>query len=201
MSCLCLMRVTLSWQSHLSSVNHQSLFIFLVCDLCYHYHHHHHHQILLLIMEHRASMKGFQALRSPAIPLTWRASRPFDLQLSLWPHSMIFLCFLFQPLLSFATFSSVYLFFCIPEDSNLMQFSLLPLLLWVMCVQICDIHYYYLLLPIALRPFQFDLGFLMVSEQYSFPGWGCQPHSHPQLSWRTDDFLSELSPLADQSRF
>ena len=57
-----------------------------------------------------------------------------------------------------------------------------------------------LLLPIALRPFQFGLSF-MVSEQYSFPGWGCQPHAHPQLSWRTDDFLSGLSPLADQSRF
>ena len=41
----------------------------------------------------------------------------------------------------------------------------------------------------------------LVSEQYSFPGWGCQPHVHPQLSWRTDDFLSGLSPLADQSRF
>ena len=58
-----------------------------------------------------------------------------------------------------------------------------------------------LLLPIALRPFQFGLGFLMVSEQYSFTGWGCQPHAHPQLSWRTDDFLSGLSPLAGQSRF
>ena len=41
----------------------------------------------------------------------------------------------------------------------------------------------------------------MVSEQYSFPGWGCQPHAQPQLSWRTNDFLSGLSPLADQSRF
>ena len=30
----------------------------------------HHHQILLLLVEHRASMKSFQALRSPAIPLT-----------------------------------------------------------------------------------------------------------------------------------
>ena len=28
------------------------------------------HQILLLLVEHRASMKSFQALRSPAIPLT-----------------------------------------------------------------------------------------------------------------------------------
>ena len=55
-----------------------------------------------------------------------------------------------------------------------------------------------LLLPIALRPFQLGLGFLMVFEQYSFPGWGCQSHAHPQLSWRTDDFLSGLSPLADQ---
>ena len=32
--------------------------------------HHHHHQILLLLVEHRASMKSFQALRSPGIPLT-----------------------------------------------------------------------------------------------------------------------------------
>ena len=29
----------------------------------------HHHQFLLLFVEHRASMKTFQALRSPAIPL------------------------------------------------------------------------------------------------------------------------------------
>jgi len=29
-----------------------------------------HHQVLLLLVEHRASMKSFQALRSPAIPLT-----------------------------------------------------------------------------------------------------------------------------------
>ena len=34
------------------------------------FYHHHHHQILLLLLEHRASMKSFQALRSPAIPLT-----------------------------------------------------------------------------------------------------------------------------------
>ena len=30
----------------------------------------HHHRILLLLVEHRASMKSFQALWSPAIPLT-----------------------------------------------------------------------------------------------------------------------------------
>ena len=30
----------------------------------------HHHRILLLLVEHNASMKNFQALRSPAIPLT-----------------------------------------------------------------------------------------------------------------------------------
>ena len=30
----------------------------------------HHHQVLLLLVEHRASMKNLQALRSPAIPLT-----------------------------------------------------------------------------------------------------------------------------------
>src|SRR5215469_12501579 len=31
---------------------------------------HHHYQVLLLLVEHRASMKSFQALQSPAIPLT-----------------------------------------------------------------------------------------------------------------------------------
>ena len=30
----------------------------------------HHHQILLLLEEHKASMRSFQALRSPAIPFT-----------------------------------------------------------------------------------------------------------------------------------
>ena len=70
-----------------------------------------------------------------------------------------------------------------------------------LCLDNCNVQNVGLL-PIALRPFQFGLGFLyMVSEQYSFPGWGCQPHAHPQLSWRTDDFLSGLSPLADPSRF
>jgi len=44
----------------------------------------------------------------------WRASKRCDLQLSPWPHSMIFLYFLFHPLLSFATFSSTYLFFYYP---------------------------------------------------------------------------------------
>jgi hypothetical protein len=65
----------------------------------------------------------------------WRASRHCDLQLSPWPHSMIFLFLLFHPLLSFATFSSAYLFFYIPDDSNLMLFSLLLLLLCVVWVQ------------------------------------------------------------------
>ena len=48
---------------------------------------------------------------------------------------MIFLCFLSHPLLSFASFSSAYLSFYIPEDSSLMQFSLL-LLLGINTVQI-----------------------------------------------------------------
>ena len=54
--------------------------------------------------------------------------------LSPWPHSMIFLCSLFRPLFSFATFSSAYLFFYTPEDSNPMRFSLLLPLLYVMYV-------------------------------------------------------------------
>jgi len=55
---------------------------------------------------------------------------------------MIFLYFLFCPLLSFATFSSAYLFFCIPEDSNPMQFSLLLMLLYVMCVLSISIFFF-----------------------------------------------------------
>jgi len=51
-----------------------------------------------------------------------RAFRHCGLQLSPWPHSMIFLCFLSHPLLSFATFSSAYLSFNIPENSNLSSF-------------------------------------------------------------------------------
>ena len=34
------------------------------------HHHHNHHRVLSLHVEHRASMKSFQALWSPAIPLT-----------------------------------------------------------------------------------------------------------------------------------
>ena len=77
-------------------------------------------------------IKSFYSLWSIGHP--WRASRRCGLQLCPWPCSMIFLCFLSHPLLSFATFSSA-CFSCIPEDSNLMQFSLLLLFLYVMCVQ------------------------------------------------------------------
>ena len=57
---------------------------------------------------------------------------------------MIFLCFLFHPLSSFATFSSAYLFFYIPEDSSLMRISLLPLFLCVMCVQSNSIFFFFI---------------------------------------------------------
>jgi hypothetical protein len=62
---------------------------------------------------------------------------------------MFFLCFLFHPLLSFATFSSAYLFFYIPEDSNLMRFSLLLLLLYVMCVQFNSIFLLFIRISIG----------------------------------------------------
>ena len=42
----------------------------------------HHHQFLLLLLERRASMKSFQALRSPAIPLTSFHDLPIFLILS-----------------------------------------------------------------------------------------------------------------------
>jgi hypothetical protein len=93
----------------------------------HHHHHHHHHWVILLLVEHRASVKSFQALRSLAVPLT-----SF--------HNL--LCFLFHPLLSLATFSSAYLFFYTAEDSNLMRFSLLPLLLYAMCVQSNSIFFF-----------------------------------------------------------
>ena len=73
-----------------------------------------------------AFIQSFYPLWSTGHP--WRASRHCDPQLSLWPRSTIFLCFLFHSVSSFATFSSAYLFFYILEDSNLMRFSLLLLL-------------------------------------------------------------------------
>jgi len=84
-------------------------------------------------------IKFFYSLWSIGHP--WRASRHCGLQLSPLPRSMIFLCFLSHPLLSFATFSSAYLSY-IPEDSNLMQFPLLLLFLYVMCVQSKSIFFF-----------------------------------------------------------
>ena len=78
-------------------------------------------------------IESFYSLWSTGHPR--RASKRCDLHLSHWTRSMIFLCFLFHPLLTFATFSSAYLFFYTPDDSNLMRISLLLLLLYVMCVQ------------------------------------------------------------------
>ena len=82
------------------------------------------------------TIKSFYSLWSIGQP--WRASRHCSLQLSPWPRSMI----LSHPLLSFATFSSAYLSFYIPEDSNLMPFSLLFLFLYVMCVQSNSIFFF-----------------------------------------------------------
>ena len=82
----------------------------------YHIISHHHHQILSLLMKYRAPMK---------------ASMHWGLQLSPWPHSLT----LSHHLSFFATFSSACLSFHIPEDSNLTQFSLLLLYLYVTCVQ------------------------------------------------------------------
>ena len=100
-------------------------------SLCWSWHYHPqksaNHQILLLPVQHRAFMKSFQA---------------FCLQLVPWPRSMIFLCFLFHPLLSFATFSSAYLSLYIPENSNLTWFALLFLFLYVMCVQSNSIFFF-----------------------------------------------------------
>ena len=63
-------------------------------------------------------MKSFKSLWSRGHP--WKVSSHCGTQL----RSIIFLYFLSHPPLSFATFSSAYLSFYIPEDSNLMQFSL-----------------------------------------------------------------------------
>ena len=91
-----------------------------------------HRQIIII--------KSFYSLWSIGHP--WRASRHCNLQPFPWPHSMMFLLLLFHPLLSVATFSLAYLFFCIPEDSNLMLFSLLLLLLCIICVQSSSIFFY-----------------------------------------------------------
>jgi len=55
---------------------------------------------------------------------------------------MIFLYFLFHPLLSFATFSMTCLFFYTPKDSNPVQFSLLLLFLYIMCVLYSSIFFF-----------------------------------------------------------
>jgi len=57
----------------------------------HHYHHHHHHRVLLLLVEHRASTKSFQALRSPAIPLTSFHDLPlFLISFSIVLHRVLF---------------------------------------------------------------------------------------------------------------
>ena len=81
----------------------------------------------------RYIIKSFYSLWSIGHP--WRVSRHCGLQLYPWPLSTIFLCFLSHSVLSFATFCSPYLSFNIPEDSNLMQFYLLLLFLYVIYVQ------------------------------------------------------------------
>ena len=85
-------------------------------------------------------IKSFYSLWSMGHP--WRNSRHCGLDLPPWPCSMIFLCFLAHPLLSFATFSLASLSFDIPEDSSLMQFPLLLLFLYVMCVQSNSIFFF-----------------------------------------------------------
>jgi hypothetical protein len=50
-------------------------------------------------------ISSFYSLWSIGHP--WRASKRCDLQLSPWPHSMIFLYFLFRPLLSYLFFFSL----------------------------------------------------------------------------------------------
>ena len=83
----------------------------------HHNHHHHHHQVLLLLVEHRASIKSFQALRSPAITLT---------SFHVFPVSSYFILYCPSPCTPRPT-----LFVCIPEDSTLMLFSILLLFTYV----------------------------------------------------------------------
>ena len=119
------------------------------------------HLIIILII-----IKSFYSLWGIGHP--WRASRHWDLQLFPWPHSMIFLFLLFHLLLSFATFSSAYLFFYIPEDSNLMLFSLLLLLLCVMCVQSNSIFFFYLIFCWLLFGDLHSLSFVILSVHFIF---------------------------------
>ena len=88
-------------------------------------------------------IKSSHSLCSTGHP--WKFSSLCCLQLSPWPRSTIFFCFLSHPLLPFATFSSAYLSFYeyIPDDSNLMQFSLLLLFLYVMFVLSNSIFFFF----------------------------------------------------------
>jgi hypothetical protein len=79
---------------------------------------------------------------------------------------MTFLCLLIHLLLSFATFSSVSPFFYIPGDSNLMQFSLSPLLLCVMGQYYTSVNSIY---PTAR--------YRKTEEKWSqFSEWMCKDH-------------------------
>ena len=122
------------------------------------------HQILLLLVEHWASMTSFHALRSPVIPLTSFHDLlvllissstvlrhvlfglplllyPWGFQsnavFSIAPVSLRNVCPIQFNFLLFIWFSTDF-----PEDSNLMQFSLLLLFLYVMCVQSNSIFFF-----------------------------------------------------------
>jgi len=102
-------------------------------------------------------ISSFYSLWSIGHP--WRVSKRCDLRLSPRPHSMIFLYFLFRPLLSFATFSSAYLFLFIPEDSNPMQFSLLLLLYCKIANPKYKCYTFFLTDPCRLPKEAFKVGF------------------------------------------
>ena len=114
-------------------------------------------------------IKSFYSLWSIRLP--WRGSRYCDLQLFPWPLSMIFLFLVFHSLLSFATFSSAYIFLYIPEDSNLMLFSLLLLLLRVMYNQTNSIFFF-------LSDFlSASVGRFSMRVNYGWTKWGkCEKH-------------------------
>ena len=130
----CLMRIPLTSAFILVTCFHQQVSLYLIFAVLYillhksaylSFHIHHHHQILLLLVEHRASMKSFQELRFPFIPLT-----SF--------HDLLVLLISSSIVLRHVLYLSVY----IPEDFNLMRFSLLLVFLCVMCVQSSSIFFF-----------------------------------------------------------
>jgi len=147
--------------------------MFVLCDQ------YHHHQILVLLVEHRASMKSFQALRSPAIPLTsfhdllvLLFSFPIVLHHVLFGLSLLLYPWGFQ---SNAVFSITLVFLCTvcPMQFHFLLFICLSIDFWWVNLHsssfvILSVHYIFIIL---LKHLFTNICSLLVNLLGSFPSF------------------------------